>query len=52
MSDIAKEIVIAMLQNGYITKSSSNEQSIKDVSEAYKEIYKQVRNCKNNVNKD
>ena len=52
MSDIAKEIVIAMLQKDYITKGSSNEESIKDVSEAYKEIYKQVRNCKNNVNED
>ena len=52
MSDIAKEIVIAMLQNDYITKGSSNEESIKDVSEAYKEIYKQVRYCKNNVNED
>lgn len=52
MSDIAKEIVIAMFQNDYITKGSSNEESIKDVSEAYKEIYKQVRNCKNNVNED
>jgi len=52
MSDIAKEIVIAMLQNDYITKGSSNEENIKDVSEAYKEIYKQVRNCKNNVNED
>lgn len=52
MSDIAKEIVIAMIQNGYIIKDGTNEQTIKNVNEAYKAIYKQVRNCKTNVNED
>lgn len=52
MSDIAKEIVIAMIQNGYIIKDETNEQTIKNVNETYKAIYKQVRNCKANVNED
>lgn len=44
--EIAKEIVIAMLQYGYICKTESNENNIKIVKEAYDAIYKQIRGIK------
>lgn len=45
--EIAKEIVIAMLQYGYISKTDNNEDNIKAVKEAYDAIYQQLRNSKN-----
>lgn len=44
--EIAKEIVIAMLQYGYIHKVDSNEENVKAVKEAYDAIYKQIRESK------
>lgn len=45
--EIAKEIVIAMLQYGYIYKGESNEDNVKAVKEAYDAIYKQLRDSRN-----
>ena len=45
MSEIAKEIVIAMLQYGYLNNFSENDKNIEEVKKAYEEIYKQVRKC-------
>ena len=44
--EIAKEIVIAMLENGYLNKYTSDEKNIEIVKKAYDEIYKQLRDTK------
>lgn len=41
--EIAKEIIIAMLQNGYIYKCETSEENIEIIKKAYKEIYDQLR---------
>ncbi len=41
--EIAKEIIIAMFQNGYIYKCNTSEENIEIVKKAYKEIYDQLR---------
>lgn len=44
--EIAKEIVIAMLENGYLNKYTSDEKNIEIFEKAYDEIYKQLRDTK------
>ena len=50
--DIAKEIVIAMLQYGYLNATDDDDKNIETVKKAYDEIYKQLRDSKNNICKD
>lgn len=45
MIDATKEIVIAMLNNKYIS-CSSNEQALKNVQDAIKKIYKTLNEVK------
>jgi hypothetical protein len=45
--EIAKEIVIAMIQNDYIYKGKSNEENVEAVKKAYDAIYQQIRDSKN-----
>ena len=41
MYELTKEIVIAMINNGYIRKGTTDE-NIKDVNKALEEIHKQL----------
>lgn len=41
--ELAKDIVIAMLQYGYIFKSDNNDTNIEIIKKAYQEIYNQIK---------
>lgn len=52
MFEITRDIVIAMLNNDYISKTSSIEETTKDINLAIKEIYKQLNDLKYNRSKE
>lgn len=46
MIESAKEIVIAMLEHDYISKSSTNEENIENINNALEAIAKQLYNLR------
>lgn len=46
MMEHAKDIVIAMLQYGYLNKFDDNDKNIETVKKAYDEILKQLVNSR------
>ena len=49
--EYARDIVVAMLQYGYLTKTDDNDKNIETVKKALDEIYKQAQQSHRDRNK-